>query len=78
MVDITLKPMKHQMASAIHTIISSPSSSPTPTLTLLPTELIASVLFYLADRDIKNLRLTCAFIRHTAHLHLTRPFSFVR
>ncbi|KAI1659694.1 hypothetical protein F4813DRAFT_351678 [Daldinia decipiens] len=44
------------------------------TLTRLPAELLASVLSYLANRDIKNLRLTCAFFRDTAHLRLTRVF----
>ncbi|KAF3055928.1 hypothetical protein GL218_07123 [Daldinia childiae] len=37
-------------------------------------ELLALVLFYLANRDIKNLRLTGAFFRDTAHVCLTRVF----
>lgn len=44
------------------------------TLTRLPPELVALVLFYLANRDIKNLRLTCGFFRDPAHLRFTRVF----
>ncbi|KAI2619601.1 hypothetical protein GGR54DRAFT_639926 [Hypoxylon sp. NC1633] len=43
-------------------------------LVRLPAELLESVLIYLPNRDIKNLRLTCSFFRGAAHLRLTRVF----
>lgn len=40
----------------------------------LPIELISSISFYLTNRDIKNLRLTCRFLLRTSRLRLNRVF----
>ncbi|KAK2612418.1 hypothetical protein QQS21_001522 [Conoideocrella luteorostrata] len=43
-------------------------------LSRLPKELLHTVLAYLANRDIKNLRATCRAVRDVAHLRLGRVF----
>lgn len=43
-------------------------------LSKLPVGFISSISFYLANPDIKNLRLTCRFLLRTSRLRLNRVF----
>ncbi|KAI1451538.1 hypothetical protein F4805DRAFT_451124 [Annulohypoxylon moriforme] len=61
------------MALPIHKLIE-PNPPPSSKLTSLPTELLASIVSYLPNRDIKSVRRTCKLLHGIAHLRLTRVF----
>lgn len=60
------------MSIPIHKLINP--DPPSATITNLPVELLSSIVSYLPNRDIKNLRQTCKFLHRIAHLRLSRIF----
>ncbi|KAJ8119994.1 hypothetical protein O1611_g10480 [Lasiodiplodia mahajangana] len=54
--------------------MASQENHPVLQLTRIPVELVIKIASYLPNRDIKNLRLTCIFLRNTVTLRLSRVF----